>query len=139
MINKLIINANLLKTYMEFNGEVNTPVGTYIPQTNADAIAFGDYPFIVHHTPHSTLQGSIRQMIRVYGERVLKVGSPIIVNHEHFDYVQTNGATVISDSLNYRGNNVLSAAFNNGVHLWHFDNIDNVSDIGVYPTRNSNR
>lgn len=139
VINKVAVNANLVKTYMEFKGEVNTPVGTYIPQTNADAIAFGDYPFIVRHVPHPTLQGSINKMIRVYGERVLKVDNPIIVNHKYFDYVQTSGATVISDSLNDRGNNVLSVAFNKGLHLWHFDNIDNVSDIGVYPVRNSNR
>lgn len=139
VINKVAVNANLVKTYMEFKGEVNTPVGTYIPQTNADAIAFGDYPFIVRHIPHPTLQGSILKMIRVYGERVLMVHNPIIVNHKYFDYVQTSGATVISDSLNDRGNNALSTAFNNGLHLWHFDNIDNVSDIGVYPTRNPNR
>lgn len=139
ILDKFTANANLVKNYMEYKGEVNTPVGTYIPQTNADAIAFGDYPFIVRHTPHSTLIPSISKRIKIYGERVLKVDNPISVNHQYFDYVQTNGASVISDSLNDRGNNVLSTAFNNGIHLWHFDYIDKLSDVGVYPTTNPNR
>lgn len=132
ILDKFASNANLVKSYMEYKGEVNTPVGTYIPHTNADAIAFGDYPFMVRHTPHSTLFPSIVKRIRIYGERVLKVDNPITVNHQYFDYVQTNGASVISDSLNDKGNNVLSTAFNNGLHLWHFDYISNISDIGVY-------
>lgn len=139
ILNKFASNANIVKSYMEYKGEVNTPVGTYIPQTNADAIAFGDYPFMVRHTPHSTLIPSIVKRIRIYGERVLKVDSPITVNHRYFDYVQTNGASVISDSLNDRGNNALSTAFNNGLHLWHFDYINKLSDVGVYPTKNPNR
>ena len=140
ILNKFASNANLVKSYMEYKGEVNTPVGTYIPQTNADAIAFGDYPFMVRHTPHSTLIPSIVKRIRIYGERVLKVDNPITVNHQYFDYVQTNGATVISDSLNDKGNNVLSTAFNNGLHLWHYDNINSISDdVGNFNVKNSNR
>lgn len=139
ILDKFTANANLVKSYMEYKGEVNTPVGTYIPQTNADAIAFGDYPFIVQHTPQSTLVNSIIKRIAIYGERVLKVDNPITVNHLYFDYVQTNGASVISDSLNDRGNNVLSTAFNNGLHLWHFDYVNKVADIGIYPNKNPNR
>lgn len=138
-LNSLGSFGKLDTALIEYHSANNVPSTTYEATTASSAVVYGDYPFIIKHEPLFAYKQSIGLMIRVYGEMVNDFGTPIIKNHEYFDYVKCSGANVISTSFNKKGNDVISSAFNRGVHIWHYDNLNNLSSIGNFMVVNNNR
>lgn len=138
---ELIVNGisgglSLSTDAYSFNAEHRTISRSYVPTTQADVIAFGDYPYVVEHIPTHDYSRSIKRFIKVFGERVELFDNPIVHNHKLFDYVQTSNATVMSSSLNDKGNTLIANAFNRGVHLWHYDNLNTFVDISNFELDN---
>lgn len=124
----------------EYFTEDNIPSTVYSPTSSASEISYGDYPIIKLHSIKPGYEDIVNSFIKMKGEAVDYYSNPIVKNHKYFDFITTYNTVLLTRFLNGKGNELLSSAFNRGVYLWHYDNINNISDdVGNFDIINSNR
>jgi hypothetical protein len=137
------VGGGIISGYMdtyEYLTEDNIPSTVYSPTSPSSEISYGDYPIIKLYSIKPGYETIVNSFIKMKGESVDYYDNPIVRNHKYFDFITTFNTVLLTRVLNGRGNEILSSAFNRGVYLWHYDNINSISnDVGNFNVINSNR
>lgn len=80
--------------------------------------------YIIKKQIKSEYRKKLRDFFHMYGYKTNEVKIPNFKTRQHFNYVQTESCNILA-SINAEDLNELKSVFNNGITLWHTDDVGN--------------